>query len=469
MKTLKNIGLIVFVTGMVLFTVNIFLPRYEITGENVTAHFDATPNKNDKGDTIAIIFNAAVDEYFSKNEKPDDYNIFSFNTEIEGIINLHNEKVKEKFLPIEGITEAEQQRILELAKNGDNVEYSEETIKEGLNNDANKVEKVKNGTNWMYTSQRSFGSFDEFKSAFEGKIGEINGSVGKAYQVGTDGGTLFGINKSFLTSGAKSNTWLWFFLTFGLVAIGSLLYNLPKIKLFGPAGIKNDHVYHEAISSRGWIAWIVLLWLVGFYVILYFYPQYLANAIELVDPISNALSGNDASQWFLYGFIYSFAMTVMAIRMYIKYRGNAYQIVRTTVVLFFQIAFAFIIPEILIRLNQPYFDFKNAWPLNYDFLTEFKIQELLENGTFGIFMLVWGIILSAIIVPVMVYFFGKRWYCSWVCGCGGLAETLGDPFRQLSDKRLWAWKLERWLIHGVLVFVVIMTGLSLYSFFTVGL
>jgi polyferredoxin len=46
-----------------------------------------------------------------------------------------------------------------------------------------------------------------------------------------------------------------------------------------------------------------------------------------------------------------------------------------------------------------------------------------------------------------------------VCGCGGLAETAGDPFRHLSDKSLKAWKIERWMIHSVLVAVVLMTAL----------
>ncbi|MGB3547790.1 MAG: 4Fe-4S dicluster domain-containing protein, partial [Saprospiraceae bacterium] len=52
------------------------------------------------------------------------------------------------------------------------------------------------------------------------------------------------------------------------------------------------------------------------------------------------------------------------------------------------------------------------------------------------------------------------------CGCGGLAETLGDPFRQLSDKSLRAWKFERYIIHGVLVAAIVMTGLTLYSYFS---
>ena len=70
--------------------------------------------------------------------------------------------------------------------------------------------------------------------------------------------------------------------------------------------------------------------------------------------------------------------------------------------------------------------------------------EHLQRGTLGVVMFVWGIVLLRIGVPVLTYFYGKRWYCSWVCGCGGLAETLGDPYRQLSDKRVRAWKIERY-------------------------
>ena len=63
-----------------------------------------------------------------------------------------------------------------------------------------------------------------------------------------------------------------------------------------------------------------------------------------------------------------------------------------------------------------------------------------------------------IATPILTYFFGKRWYCSWVCGCGGLAETLGDPFRQLSSKSTRAWKIERWMIHSVLIAVLVVTA-----------
>jgi ferredoxin-type protein NapH len=262
------------------------------------------------------------------------------------------------------------------------------------------------------------------------------------------------------------NKTLFWLLTFGLGIIGALLFILPNVILLGGPGIKNNGIYHSTATNRGWIGILAFIYLVGFYVLLYFNADYVVNWTYIVDPMSLSLSGNLASQWFLYGFLYCTVMTVMAIRMYIKYRNNKYQIVRTTSVLFFQIGFAFLIPEILVRFNQPYYDFKNAFPLDYDFFFDWNLNTLIASGNMGIFILVWGIVLTLIVVPVLVYFYGKRWYCSWVCGCGGLAETLGDPYRQLSSKKMVAWKIERWLVHGVLVFALLMTVFSLYSYFS---
>ncbi|MDB2701856.1 4Fe-4S binding protein [Flavobacteriaceae bacterium] len=263
-----------------------------------------------------------------------------------------------------------------------------------------------------------------------------------------------------------NNKGLFWFLTFGLGIIGSLLYIIPNLITLGPPGIKNNNIYFDSSTNRGFMGWSVFIFLVSFYVLLYFFPDYIVNWTYIVDPISQSISGNLASQWFLYGYLYCVVMTVMAIRMYIKYRNNKYQILRTTSVLFFQIVFAFLIPEILVRFEKPWYDFKNAFPLDYDFFFSWNLNSLISSGGFGLFILVWGIVLTLVIVPVMVYFFGKRWYCSWVCGCGGLAETLGDPFRHLSNKSIGAWKLERWLVHGVLAFAVIMTGFTLYTYFT---
>jgi polyferredoxin len=58
----------------------------------------------------------------------------------------------------------------------------------------------------------------------------------------------------------------------------------------------------------------------------------------------------------------------------------------------------------------------------------------------------------------------ESWYCSWVCGCGGLAETAGDSYRHLSSKTDTSWKIERWMIHSVLVFSFVMTIAVIFSF-----
>jgi ferredoxin-type protein NapH len=260
------------------------------------------------------------------------------------------------------------------------------------------------------------------------------------------------------------NVWLVFCGSILLGIIGALMYILPKMRHL--PGIKNNHIFHSKLHHRGWLGILLGSYLIGFYILLYFYPEYLVNWIILMDPISMTLNGGPASQWFLYGMLYTVAILVMGIRMMVKYRHNRYQLVRTGSVMFFQTSFAFLIPQILALLNKPAPDLKNMWPLDYSFFFQYRLDELTQSGGLGIFMLVWGIVLFVIGVPVFTYFFGKRWYCSWVCGCGGLAETLGDPFRQLSNKTLKAWKIERWLIHAVLVFAVVMTAAVLGTYFT---
>lgn len=269
-----------------------------------------------------------------------------------------------------------------------------------------------------------------------------------------------------LSSIVTENQGWMLFLTFGLGVIGGLMYILPDVILLGPAGIKNDHVFHHPATNRGWVGWSVFIWLVSFYILLYFFPDLTMNWTMITDPVSMALKGKAGDRWFLYGFIYCTVMIVMAIRMYVKYRNNRYQIMRTSSVLFFQVSFAFLIPEVMYRFNLPGMDFKNIWPLDYDFFFEWNLDQMIAQGTLGLFMIVWGILLIIIAVPVFVYFFGKRWYCSWVCGCGGLAETLGDPYRHLSDKSVRSWKIERWLVHSVLVFALVMTGVTIYTFFS---
>jgi polyferredoxin len=239
-------------------------------------------------------------------------------------------------------------------------------------------------------------------------------------------------------------------------------------------GVKNEGVWFKSLSNRGVVGWILALFLTFGYITLYFFPAWLGlgakgmpntGFIAWFDPISRFFNGSAASQWFVYGFLYTLIILVMGVKFIIKYKNNNYQIIRTVSLMFFQLCFAFIIPEIMASLNQPAMDLKNMWPLNYYFFFDWNIKKLLSSGYFGLFLMVWGIALTFIISPVLTYFYGKRWYCSWVCGCGGLAETAGDPFRHLSDNSETAWKWERRIIYPVLFLVCLMTLTILDSFF----
>ncbi|MFT6815990.1 MAG: ferredoxin-type protein NapH [Sphingobacteriales bacterium] len=273
------------------------------------------------------------------------------------------------------------------------------------------------------------------------------------------------VAKASLVGKVKNNAKTLGWLTFISGIFASLIHVLATIK-DAPPGIKNNGIFFKSLTYRGWIGMSLGSLLISFYVVLYWFPAYLTEWIYLLDPLAVKMSGSAASQWFLYGCFYTIAVVVMGIRFIIKYRHNKYQKLRTLSVMFFQVAFAFAIPQVLQSLSLPAIDLKNIWPLDYSFFFEYRLNDLMAQGTIGFFMLGWGLALIGIGVPVFVYFFGKRWYCSWVCGCGGLAETAGDSFRHLSDNGIKAWKIERYLIHGVLVFAVVMTGAVLYTYFT---
>ncbi|MFN5364980.1 MAG: 4Fe-4S binding protein [Bacteroidota bacterium] len=210
--------------------------------------------------------------------------------------------------------------------------------------------------------------------------------------------------------------------------------------------------------DRGVVGWMTGIFISGFYICLYWYPEPLSGLISMLDPLSIFLRGRPADQWFLYGFSYTALVLAMGIRFMYKYRGNAYQQWRTVSVMFFQLVFSFLIPAWMMMMNQPEFYFSYFWPLKYEYLFPDTVGWFTGNyARTGVFLVFWGAVMSFIAVPLLTWYFGKRWYCSWVCGCGALAETVGDPYRSLSDKSLGAWKVERWMIHSVLLIIVLLT------------
>lgn len=250
-----------------------------------------------------------------------------------------------------------------------------------------------------------------------------------------------------------------------------------------PEGIKNNGIWKASFTNRGVLGWVTGIILTGFYILLYWYPHLLGTPsgegevnrgiVGLFDPLCMFFKGKPASQWFVYGTIYTLVILTLGVKFIYKYRHNRYQLIRTIVVIISQLFLAYLIPEMLEGMNygsDNYFgkDLKNSWPLNYGFTDSYQLNNMVKASEqpIGMFYLVWGIIMFAVVTPVVTYYVGKRWYCSWVCGCGGLAETAGDPYRHLSDKSVEAWQIERVVINGVIVFVTLMTALLMVTYFT---
>ncbi|MCF8463425.1 MAG: 4Fe-4S binding protein [Flavobacteriales bacterium] len=294
-------------------------------------------------------------------------------------------------------------------------------------------------------------------------------SLASPHAPGMDGMQKFGIALFVLAilftivgalGPAAQDPALFFYLGFVVSVVGLSVYTV-RTYLNRPSGVQNNHIFTSSLTNRGLWGWALGVFLTGFYVVLYWGSDEMWNGAPLVllfNPISQGLFNHPPDRWFLYSFIYTISILIMGVRVILKYRHSNYQIVRTCSIMFFQLGFAFLIPQFLKSMSQPEYYFSYFWPLDYDLLFPSSVNGLLSSGSLGIWMLLISAVLTFIVTPILTYFFGKRWYCSWVCGCGGLANTAGDPFRQLSDKSMKAWKIERWMIHSVLVFI---TGLTI--------
>jgi hypothetical protein len=149
-----------------------------------------------------------------------------------------------------------------------------------------------------------------------------------------------------------------------LILIGTLVYAQRTYSKL-PIGIHNNGIWFSSLSGRGIAAWILGIFLTGFYVALYWFPEYLglglngkpnSGLIGFFDPFSTMLGGKQASQWFVYGTLYTLAILVLGYKFILKYRHNRYQKIRTLVVMASQLFFAYLIPEIMEALNsdKPY-------------------------------------------------------------------------------------------------------------------
>ena len=442
---MNRIGIILVILGFGVFLSIPFLTQHHLTNQLINTEYNSQEKAELVNDVYSSILNKPVSTW--------------------KLLSITNNAIKSINKEATNRYAFSEEDIIRLENLAHNRALNQKSLNSLWGAENFKVLAFNSYGSWLF--DRSFNSDEELESSIRQVVNNIT-----LYEVIPKKGIdtyaakslKYKLAKHSITGILHNNALLFLMLTFGFTSIGGLLMLQDFIN--EKPGIKNNGIFFHPAKNRKWLGILLGTLLILFYIILYFFPEYMTGWIRMVDPVSYLLSGSEAGQFFLYGLMYTVSVLVMGARMMAKYRHNRYQLIRTGSVMFFQTIFAFLIPEILVSLNQPYFDFKNIWPLDYDFFFGFELDKLIAGGHLGLFMLVWGIGLSLIGVPLFTYFYGKRWYCSWVCGCGGLAETVGDPFRQLSNKSLLAWKIERYTIHSVLVFAVVMTIGVLYTYFT---
>ena len=244
--------------------------------------------------------------------------------------------------------------------------------------------------------------------------------------------------------------------------------SVPPVAGWGLAVASLGGLLFTAIKGSRW-SLLGVTFLISYTV----YGAKLGHGLELW-PYRNwgfhALSFFDRPWSFWYTVLYTLVMTFFGLQALKRWgidRKDKFQIWRYASLLSFQWVFFFLIPEFLFKWAVEYrwvgerlasdpgfseqawraYGAVYAWPLF--FYTFFYDPHQV--------WIAWGIILSFVVIPLFVIFHGKR-YCSWICGCGGLAETLGDRWRHLAPKgptsRKWEWM--NWVVLGSAVVVTVM-------------
>ncbi len=69
---------------------------------------------------------------------------------------------------------------------------------------------------------------------------------------------------------------------------------------------------------------------------------------------------------------------------------------------------------------------------------------------------IWALIGAFVLLPLIAYLYGKRFYCTMLCRWSLIAETLGEPFRSRAPRGLWWYRLQ-WVSAGLFFLVIVLT------------
>ena len=170
----------------------------------------------------------------------------------------------------------------------------------------------------------------------------------------------------------------------------------------------------------------------------------------------------DASFWGTC--IYAVLILVFGIRAYRKY-PQLTQKRRYISLIVFQWVFLFGIPEILgyFIIDRPwkFYALTVPWPLSIWSMIDAPTWVDWQNpdATTAALWIATGAFSAFVLIPLFVRKHGER-FCSYACGCGGLAETLGDFWRHLAPRGSTSYKAE-WFGRATMLLAIPVTLLIL--------
>ncbi|MCM8533507.1 MAG: NAD(P)-binding domain-containing protein [Lentisphaeraceae bacterium] len=180
-----------------------------------------------------------------------------------------------------------------------------------------------------------------------------------------------------------------------------------------------------------------------------------------------AKSGSTDSMGYYYSLLYCTTMALFGYRR-VQTKKTKYIKYQISCLVFIQVFFLFLLPNHLYQplvsvLGEDSWFIQNVLPeawYSYGLILFWP----LNIGTFGAntFWTIFPFIQSGIFLFLLIKYFGKGAYCGWICSCGGMAETLGDEYRNLAPHGPKAKKLEN-IGQFILLFAVIVTVMKVLN------
>ncbi len=246
-----------------------------------------------------------------------------------------------------------------------------------------------------------------------------------------------------------------------LAAIFLLVYSLYSIKSYGKELVGEP--WNHLMSAATYDAGLKKVFAVSFIPFRWLFTQ---EAYEQI--LNDTHDGRGFMQGYVYSLLYTIAMCVFGWKAFKRWsniaRDNTYQKWRYRSLMIFQVGFFLLVNVVAVQAFSIKYSWRGwglyqPWPL---FFHTYNWWEKSDPDIVKYLFIGGGLIGTFVAIPLASRWHGKR-FCTWICGCGGLAETLGDRWRHLSAKGK---RSRKWEFQGAVVLaaaaIIMLVTLGVY-------